>query len=230
MENGWIKLHRKMVDWEWYKDEKVFRVFIHLLLNANHENKKWRGIEIQAGQRITSREHLSQELGLGAQSVRTALNKLKSTNEITISTTSKYSRITILKWNDYQQKTSKLTNEQPATNPRLTTNKKEKNEKNNKKETSDSGESQDIPKIIDLFKGVNPSYQKLFGSPPQRKSVERMINVHGIEKLKQIISFLPKSNVTEYMPVVTTPCQLEDKMGQLAASWQKLKNNQPLMI
>jgi hypothetical protein len=52
-----------------------------------------------------------------------------------------------------------------------------------------------------------------------------MLKVHGIEKLQKIISFLPQSNTTQYMPVITTPVQLEDKFAQLATAWQKLKNN-----
>jgi len=124
MNNGWIKLHRKILNWEWYGNDNVFRLFIHLLLMANHEDTNWQGEAISAGQRITSRQHLSKELKLGEQSIRTALNKLKSTNEITIKSTSKYSVICIIKWSDYQLKENKLTSkstskppyEQPASN------------------------------------------------------------------------------------------------------------------
>ena len=133
MESGWVKLHRKMLWWEWYDDIHVFRVFIHLLLNANHKPKKWHGIMVDTGQKITSLGHLSRELKMGVQVIRTALAKLKSTNEITIETTSQYTKITILRWNDYQTETSDLTNEQQTTNKRLTTNKNDKNDKNEKK-------------------------------------------------------------------------------------------------
>lgn len=39
--DGWIKLHRKLINWEWYQDTNVKVVFLHLLLIANHEDKKW---------------------------------------------------------------------------------------------------------------------------------------------------------------------------------------------
>ena len=32
--SGWIKLHRKITEWEWYSDANTFRVFMHLLLTA----------------------------------------------------------------------------------------------------------------------------------------------------------------------------------------------------
>jgi len=142
MNNGWIKLHRRILNWEWYKNDNIFRVFLHLLLTVNHEEKKWQGIMIKSGQKITSYGHLAEELNLGVQSVRTALSRLKSTDEITIKTTNKYTMITILKWKNYQQLTSKLTINQQSTNNQLTTN---KNDKKEKKEKKDIVASSDIP-------------------------------------------------------------------------------------
>lgn len=90
--------------------------------------------------------------------------------------------------------------------------------------------SVEIAKVIDLFKEVNPSYKKLFGSPPQRKAALRLLEINGMEKIQKIVSLLPKSNAMEFMPVITTPCQLEDKMGQLASGWQRVKNKQPIIL
>ena len=101
---GWIKIHRKMVDWEWYHDINTKTLFLHLLLTANHDSKKWQGYLIERGQKITSINHLSSETNLSPQQVRTSLKKLKSTNEITIKTTNKNTLITILKYSDYQDK------------------------------------------------------------------------------------------------------------------------------
>lgn len=127
MNNGWIKVHRKIVDWEWYQHDGVFRVFFHLLVTANHEERQWQGTMIGIGQKITSQQHLSHETGLSLQSVRTALEKLKSTGEITVQTNNKYSLVTILNWKDYQQQTDKLTDKKQSTNNQLTTNKNDKN-------------------------------------------------------------------------------------------------------
>lgn len=103
MENkGWIKLFRSFLDWQWYKNINTKIVFIHLLLKVNYENRKWQGIDIPRGSYITSYDHLAKDLGLTVQKIRTALNNLKSTNEITLKTTSKYTRITIENWEKYQ--------------------------------------------------------------------------------------------------------------------------------
>lgn len=136
---GWIKLHRKLTEWEWYKDNNTKSLFIHLLLMANHKDGRFQGQEVKRGQLITGRKVLSVQTGLSEQQIRTALNKLISTNEITIKTTNKNSLISIIRYNSYQienentkQSTSEITNDQPTSNQQVTTNKNDKNVKNDK--------------------------------------------------------------------------------------------------
>ncbi|WP_304758245.1 hypothetical protein [Faecalibaculum rodentium] len=130
MDSGWIKLHRKMTDWEWYTDVPTKTLFIHLLLTANSKPGKWRGIDVPAGAKITSREKLSKETGLSQQQVRTALNKLKSTNDVTKSATSTYTLIQVVNYEKYQLSNQvsnqPATNEQPSINQPATTNNKER--------------------------------------------------------------------------------------------------------
>jgi len=134
MSNGWIKIHRKMLDWGWYNDINVKVLFIHILLTANFDDKGWQGLTIKRGQLVTSREHLAEQTKLTVQQVRTALNKLKSTNEITIKTTNKYTIITINKYDEYQdvnqQDNQQITNKQPTNNQQITTTKEYKNIRN----------------------------------------------------------------------------------------------------
>ncbi len=134
---GWIKLHRKLLDWEWHDDPNTLSLFIHLLLKANHKGKRWRGQLVESGQVITGRRSLSKATGLSEQSVRTSLEKLKSTREVTIKSTNRFSIITIVKWGDYQAKksesTSKSTSQTPTSNQQVTTNKNDKNDKKKRK-------------------------------------------------------------------------------------------------
>lgn len=133
--DGFIKLHRKFIEWEWYTDNNVKILFLHLLLSVNHKDNKWRGQLIKKGSFITSYEKLAIATNLTIQQIRTALNKLKSTGEITYKSTSLNSIITINNWDEYQennkQNNKQITNEQQTNNKRITTNKNDKNDKNN---------------------------------------------------------------------------------------------------
>ncbi len=102
MNKGWICLHRKILNWEWYSDSKIVHTFLHCLFKANHKPKKWQGVLIQRGQFITSQKHLSAELNLSVRQIRTILNKLKSTGELTVKTNNKFSIISITNYSDYQ--------------------------------------------------------------------------------------------------------------------------------
>ena len=70
----------------------------------------------------------------------------------------------------------------------------------------------EIVGMISLFKEVNPLIGKQYGSPPQRKAVERMLGVFGRAKLEAMIKSLPIVNAKQYWPKSTTPCQLENNI------------------
>lgn len=123
----WISLHRKFKEWQWYKDINTKTLFLHLLLVANYKDNNWKGILVKRGQHVTSIEHLANETGLTIQQTRTAIKKLKTTNEITVAATNQYTMITIEKYNFYQKNTTQKTNEQLTNNKPTTRNNKENN-------------------------------------------------------------------------------------------------------
>ena len=125
--DGWIKLHRSTLDWEWYNSNKHCRLFFHLLLLANHKETKWRGMTIKEGQILTGLIQLSQQTGLGVQSIRTVLRDLISTGEITRKTYNQFSIITITNWKSYQI-SNNPPNKQPTSDQQATTYKKGKKE------------------------------------------------------------------------------------------------------
>lgn len=127
--SGWIKIHRKLLEWEWYDDTNTFRLFMHLLLKANHKDKNYRGELLKAGTVLTGRELLAKETGLSVRQVRTALTKLESTNELTSKKTSKGTKIQIVNYTKYQLTTNETTNERPTNDQQTTTNKNVKNNK-----------------------------------------------------------------------------------------------------
>ena len=163
---GYIKLYRSLLDWEWYKNIPVRILFEHCLLKANHKDNKWQGKLIKKGSFVTSLDNLAFETGLTKMQVRTALNKLKLTHEITHEGHAQYSVISIKNWSRYQQDNTRnntqITHEQHTDNTQITPNNNEKNVKNEKKERNNNALSQnflnpdlmfdkDINKIFDFY-------------------------------------------------------------------------------
>lgn len=112
---GYLKLFRKITNWGWYYDVYVKHVFLDLLLKANYKDKEWHGIIIKRGQFLTSRRHYAEELHISEQKLRGILKKLELTNEIKVETTQKYTLITIINYESYQDE--KEIEEQPTSNP-----------------------------------------------------------------------------------------------------------------
>ena len=91
-----------------------------------------------------------------------------------------------------------------------------------------------INDLIDLFKKVNPSWEKLFSNKTQRSAIERLMGKMGFEELEDLINYLPYTNAKKYAPIITTPLQLEDKLGALMAFIKKGRaneqNNIPIIL
>lgn len=163
MSNGWIKLHRKIIEWEWWNDHNTLKLFMYLLLMANHKDGRWQGIEVKRGQFITGRIKLAKELKLSVQQIRSSINKLKSTSEITIKATNKYSVITIVNYNTYNcadstcQPAHQPANH-PTSNQQVTTNKNVKKEK--KEYSPNSIEYKIADFLYSLILKRNPGHKK----------------------------------------------------------------------
>jgi hypothetical protein len=131
--SGWIKIHRKFLEWEWFNKSEAVHLFMYMLLKANHKDGKWQGIEVKRGQFISSLGNISNATGISIQTIRTILKKLEKTNEIEVKSTSQFTIVTISKYDCYQEQNDEtnkpLTNNQQATNKQLTTNKNEKKER-----------------------------------------------------------------------------------------------------
>ena len=131
---GYIAMHRSILDWEWYGDPNARSLFIHCLLVANFKPKKWRGIVINRGQFIGSRQGISKTLGMSEQQFRTALKKLNSTNEITNHGAPQHTVFTVVNYEKYQssnqQDNQQATNNQPTINQPATTTNNVNKEKN----------------------------------------------------------------------------------------------------
>lgn len=120
LETGHVKVHRSIVNWEWYDDLITYKVFTHLIFTVNWKDDKWRGIPVKRGQRIGSYAKLAAETKLSIQNIRTAIKHLKSTGEVTYLSTAEYSLFTVNNYDQYQTLTDEPTNDQQSINKPLT--------------------------------------------------------------------------------------------------------------
>lgn len=106
MNNSYIKLYRKITEWEWYKDAATSRLFFHLLIIASRFSRRERGVEIMPGQVLVTERELAESLGYTwpnhRQTIRTAITHLKLTNEITTEVTKGGTLITVVNYKNYQ--------------------------------------------------------------------------------------------------------------------------------
>ena len=98
MADSFIPLSRALLEWDWHDEPKTGWLYVVMLMMANHEETRWRGETLRRGQLLTGRKQLSIASGLTEDEVRTALGHLKKTEDIEVTSKSKYSVITMLKY------------------------------------------------------------------------------------------------------------------------------------
>lgn len=134
-----IKLDRNITQWRWYQNANTFRVFIHCLISANVKDHPFEKIIIKRGEFATSYEKIALALDLSVQQVRTAIEHLRSTGELTGKKYSKYQVISIVNYELYQSNQQannrQITGYQQSINSQLTVNQQQS--KNDKKEKND---------------------------------------------------------------------------------------------
>lgn len=178
--NGWFKLYSQILDWEWYTDINTFKLFLHLILKANWKDGKFMGYEVPRGSLATSLESLAVQSGLSVQNVRTSLDKLERTGEITRRVTNKFTLINVVNYRVFQDEKSKgnkqLTNNQQTTNKQLTTIEEYKNidisiinNTNNKRAYFES------EKVNEIFKEYLDTRKKL-KVPNTERAITLLVN------------------------------------------------------
>lgn len=128
---AYIKVDKKILDWEWYRNLNTCRLFFHLLLKANWKAGRFEGKDIPVGSFVSSISRLSEETGLTQREVRTAIDHLRLTGELTIKSYNKYSVFTVNNYCQYQDIDKQSDKQLPSnrhSNDKLTTTIEEKKE------------------------------------------------------------------------------------------------------
>ncbi len=162
MHRGYIKDWRKSLDSPLFKKPFIWHFWGYCLKKTSHKDRdifmNGQIINIKKGQFVFGRKIASEETGLSEQQIRTCLKHLEKTQNLTIKSTNKYSIITVVNWDTYQQddekSTSTSTKEQPAINQQSTTDKNVKhleNDKNKRKKIKKKSFSPPIQSDVEKY-------------------------------------------------------------------------------
>ena len=108
--DGWIALHRKLINSRVFQNEGLLKVWIWCLCKATHK-EMWIPIEIgkstteillKPGQFIFGRKTAAQKLKMKLSTVWKRIKKLENMQNLNIQSNSHYSLITVVNWHEYQ--------------------------------------------------------------------------------------------------------------------------------
>ena len=145
MERGYVKLWRKCLDSGLIQNGPAWQLFGYLLLKTTH--RPYRRIvggmvfELEPGEVVFGRAKAAADLGVGEQSIRTALKLLEKLEIVTSRATSRCTVISFVNWHKYQDEqpapnqhnNQPPTSGQPTPNQHLTTNKNVRTKKEERK-------------------------------------------------------------------------------------------------
>lgn len=101
-DKGFVTLNRKIMDWEWWSDDAIFRFFAGLIMLANYQDGQYKGKTIKRGSFVTSMPNLCAIFQASDKKIRRCLKCLVETGEITDVPTNKDRLITIVNYEKYQ--------------------------------------------------------------------------------------------------------------------------------
>ena len=164
MNQGFILLHRQLLDWEWYDHIPTKVLFIHCLLRANHTAGRWRGQAFKRGEFITSLNTLVIETGLTAKQVRTALDNLVESGELGKQTSNLNTLISVINYEKYQSKGTRKgkrgANEGQTEGKRRATDNNDNNDNNDKNEKEIYRSFDHLCLSLEEFNLINKNYHK----------------------------------------------------------------------
>lgn len=104
---GWIRIHRKLIETSWFNKSDYVHLWLCLLLKANHQDKEiFVGSEkvlVKRGQLLTSRHKLSEVVHVQENKIYRILKCFENEHQIEQRKTSRYTVITILNYDTYQK-------------------------------------------------------------------------------------------------------------------------------
>lgn len=174
---GWIRLHRKLLEDEVFQQEKLLKVFVWCLLKASHkEHKQLVGlvqVPLKKGQFVTGRIKAATELDMPESTAWRLMKLLEKLKIISIKSNNKFSVVTLEKYEVYQSEDKKVNNKRTANEQQMDTNKNGKNEKN-----------KTYGQMEEHLWNLYPNKK---GKDKAMKSIQNLIKEHGYEVMEKCV-------------------------------------------
>lgn len=159
MPQGYVKLHRKLLDNSLLWDGDALRLFIYLLLRANHQGKQImfnnQTIDLKRGELVAGRNVISADLAMNPSQVYKKMEILKKRGILSVKSNNRFSLITIVNYTKYQDKLIKCNSQSnsqvTATEQPSNTNKNVKNERMKELNTAETAGIKNHP-YLEKFK------------------------------------------------------------------------------
>lgn len=181
--DGWLKLYRSILDSAVFQDAEVLKVWIWLLCNVAFEQHDTicygKVIHLKPGQIATGRKKIAQCTDLNENKVYRALTALKSLGNIEIKATNKYSIITVVNWDKYQEENGKKTSSEQQTNSKTTTEEQQDNSKRTQHKNGKNGKKEKNIYICSFFQSVWDEYPKKLGKNKVTKAAMEQLEEAG---------------------------------------------------
>ena len=234
MHRGFVCLWRKSLDCSAFKNANIWYFWSYCLMKASHKKYialiGFKEIEINPGQFIFGRRKASTELSLSEQEIRTCVRFLEKIGNLTQTSTQRFSLISIVNWDTYQDKENRttpninqqLTHSQPIANHIQQQQQQQPLKQKRKTFLSDSIE---IRLSEYLFKHIlrnNPDSKKP-NIQVWAKSIDLMIRIdkRNPDQIKDVIHWCQSDDL--WMSNILSTAKLRDKFDQLMMKMNKVR-------
>ena len=181
--DGWLKLYRSILDSAVFQDAEILKVWIWLLCNVAFEQHDadcyGKVIHLKPGQIATGRKKIAQCTDLNENKVYRALTAIKSLGNIEIKSTNKYSIITVVNWDKYQEENGKRTSSEQQTNSKTTTEEQQDDSKRTQHKNGKNVKKEKNIYICSFFQSVWDEYPKKLGKNKVTKAAMEQLEEAG---------------------------------------------------
>lgn len=224
---GFIKLDRKLLKWEWKDDPNTVALWIYILLQANWEDRRWHGQLFERGSFPTSIRKLAKETGLTVRQARTCLEHLISTHEITQESTQSGTKIIVNKWEEYQcsdglsdTQNDKQSDTRPTQKRHTTDTPIRKKEEKERKEYLYKGYSDSFVEAMNAFKEMRKAIKKPLTERAEKMILDRLSELATNEY--QQIEIINQSTINSWQNVY--PLKVDSKRKDIVPEYDEASN------